>query len=391
MTQQIPEGWQTVKFGNIAQNISKRVEPSKTALEVYVGLEHLDPDSLKIKRHGVPSDVAGQKLLVKKGQIIFGKRRAYQRKVAVAQWDCICSAHAMVLEANSEKVLPEFLPFFMQSKVFMKRAVTISEGSLSPTIKWKTLSEQKFTIPCKTEQERILTIAMVIEDSLVKKADAIESSKVLLSASLQQHLGWLAKYNATDILEDRLPVGWKIVRLKDVLIKQNRPVSMENESSYQTVVARRAFGGIEERELLEGGKISVKSQFEIKERDFLISKRQIVHGGCGVVPKSLNGSIVSNEYDIFRCSDEVDLDYFFWLVQTPRMRNYFFINSVGIHIEKMLFKTEQWLNMPIILPPVDEQLKLSKLLNAIKEIITQTEKCFAHEFNVRQSLMESGV
>ena len=91
--------YQEVKFGEIAKHISKRVEPSETTLEIYVGLEHLDPDSLKITRHGVPSDVAGQKLLVKKGQIIFGKRRAYQRKVAVADWDCICSAHAMVLEA----------------------------------------------------------------------------------------------------------------------------------------------------------------------------------------------------------------------------------------------------------------------------------------------------
>ncbi|MBJ5740386.1 restriction endonuclease subunit S, partial [Salmonella enterica subsp. enterica serovar Agona] len=133
--QQLPEGWQMVKFGDIAKHISKRVEPSETDLKIYVGLEHLDPDSLKIKRHGVPADVEGQKLLVKKGQIIFGKRRAYQRKVAVADWDCICSAHAMVLEENSKMVIPGFLPFFMQSDIFMNRAVAISEGSLSPTIK----------------------------------------------------------------------------------------------------------------------------------------------------------------------------------------------------------------------------------------------------------------
>ena len=69
--QQFPEDWQMVKFGDIAKHISKRVEPSETEIEVYVGLEHLDPDSLKINRHGIPSDVAGQKLLVKKGQIIF--------------------------------------------------------------------------------------------------------------------------------------------------------------------------------------------------------------------------------------------------------------------------------------------------------------------------------
>lgn len=160
--------YQEVKFGEIAKHISKRVEPSETTLEIYVGLEHLDPDSLKITRHGVPSDVAGQKLLVKKGQIIFGKRRAYQRKVAVADWDCICSAHAMVLEVIPGKILPELLPFFMQSNCFMERAISISEGSLSPTIKWKTLENQKFKIPTIEHQYQLLNILNKIEECLHK-------------------------------------------------------------------------------------------------------------------------------------------------------------------------------------------------------------------------------
>ncbi|WP_404357084.1 restriction endonuclease subunit S [Methylotuvimicrobium sp. KM1] len=161
---QLPEGWRMVKFGDMAKHISKRVEPSETNLNIYVGLEHLDPDSLRIKRHGVPSDVEGQKLLVKKGQIIFGKRRAYQRKLGVADWDCICSAHAMVLEAKPETVLPEFLPFFMQSDAFMNRAIAISEGSLSPTIKWKALENQVFAMPDITIQLSIIRIFNKIED-----------------------------------------------------------------------------------------------------------------------------------------------------------------------------------------------------------------------------------
>lgn len=155
-TQKSQDAWQTVKFGEIARSISKRVDPSVTELDIYVGLEHLEPNNLKIKQHGVPTDVKGQKLLVRKGQIIFGKRRAYQRKVAVADWDCICSAHAMVLEAIPSRIIPNFLPYLMQSNVFMNRAVAISEGSLSPTIKWKTLAAQEFKIPSLIEQEKLL-------------------------------------------------------------------------------------------------------------------------------------------------------------------------------------------------------------------------------------------
>ncbi len=175
---QLSEGWQILKFGDIARNISKRVEPSETALEIYVGLEHLEPNSLKIKRHGVPSDVDGQKLLVKKNQIIFGKRRAYQRKVAVADWDCICSAHAMVLEANSKYVTPEFLPFFMQSDLFMNRAVSVSEGSLSPTIKWKVLAEQQFAIPPIEKQHALV--------KLYKAATTAEEKSFNLSQTSHQ-------------------------------------------------------------------------------------------------------------------------------------------------------------------------------------------------------------
>nr|WP_242467248.1 restriction endonuclease subunit S [Ectothiorhodospira shaposhnikovii] len=123
-------------------------------MEHYVGLEHLDPDSLRIRRWGSPDDVEATKLVFKKGDIIFGRRRAYQRKLGVAEFDGICSAHAMVLRAKPDVVLPEFLPFFMQSDLFMNRAVEISVGSLSPTINWKTLVVQEFALPSLEEQRK---------------------------------------------------------------------------------------------------------------------------------------------------------------------------------------------------------------------------------------------
>lgn len=150
--------------------------------------EHLDPDSLRIKRHGVPSDVEGQKLLVKKGQIIFGKRRAYQRKLGIADWDCICSAHAMVLEANPEIVLPEFLPFFMQSDIFMNRAVAVSEGSLSPTIKWKILAEQTFSVPEMDEQVSLCKVLNASEGALRATEDLLQSGVILLNKLFENEL-----------------------------------------------------------------------------------------------------------------------------------------------------------------------------------------------------------
>ncbi|WP_350191744.1 restriction endonuclease subunit S [Gimesia sp.] len=154
-----------VRFDEIARNVNDRVNPAETDLGVYVGLEHLDPESLKIRRWGTPDDVIGQKLGFQKGDVIFGKRRAYQRKLAVADRAGICSAHAMVLRAKADFIVPEFLPFFMQSDMFMDRAVDISVGSLSPTINWKTLRIQKFSLPPIDEQKRIACILRAVVET----------------------------------------------------------------------------------------------------------------------------------------------------------------------------------------------------------------------------------
>lgn len=201
---QVQEDWQVVKFGEIARNISERVAPSETDLEVYVGLEHLDPQSLRINRRGVPADVKGQKLRVRPGQIIFGKRRAYQKKLAVADFDGICSAHAMVLEAVPGKIIPELLPFFMQSGMFMDRAVAISEGSLSPTIKWKTLAIQEFPLPPLERQKEILEVLEKVEESVGLLNDLITSGNQAIES----------------IVVDQFKANSEQLRLTDLCVEQ---------------------------------------------------------------------------------------------------------------------------------------------------------------------------
>lgn len=150
--------FETLRFDKIALNISERVEPKKTELTTYVGLDHLDADNLNIERTGTPSDVIGTKLKIYKGDIIFGKRRAYLRKVAVSHFDGIASAHSMILRADEKNIEKDFLPYFMQSETFMTRAVQISEGSLSPTIKNSTLAKQEFILPKKEKQKELISI-----------------------------------------------------------------------------------------------------------------------------------------------------------------------------------------------------------------------------------------
>lgn len=186
----MPRDWKIWRFEQMATNVNVRIDnPSESGMEHYIGLEHLDPDSLRIRRWGSPSDVEAGKLFFKTGDIIFAKRRAYQRKLGVAEFDGICSAHAMVLRAKPEVVLPEFLPFFMQSDLFMNRAVEISVGSLSPTINWKTMAIQAFSLPPIDEQQRISNLFLSGEACVESFRQSVCVATTLQARMLIDHFG----------------------------------------------------------------------------------------------------------------------------------------------------------------------------------------------------------
>lgn len=209
-------GWKRLPFGAFAENVNERVEPADAAEEIYVGLEHLDSGSLHIRRWGKGSDVIGTKLRFRKGDIIFGRRRAYQRKLAVAEMDGICSAHAMVVRAKPNVVLPEFLPFLMMSDSFMNRAVEISVGSLSPTINWTTPKLEEFDLPPLDQQRRIAEILWAVDASLVSNdriVDALtEYRQSLLDSVAHQCLSQHALLPLDSVIVPGRPICYGILK-----------------------------------------------------------------------------------------------------------------------------------------------------------------------------------
>lgn len=273
------------RFDQIATNVNVRIDnPSESGMEHYIGLEHLDPNSLRIRRWGSPGDVKATKLAFKRGDIIFGRRRAYQRKLGVAEFDGICSAHAMVLRAKPNVVLPEFLPFFMQSDLFMNRAVEISVGSLSPTINWKTLATQEFALPSIEEQHRLLSLLSSIDECLASFADADLATKALENSRIERALA--------SVSDDC------VIAVDKLVLKGPRnglsPKTNADERGYPTLSISAVRDG---RIVAEGNtKYAEISEaeaaaFELKANDALVVRgngNKILTGKCGlvdVVPK----------------------------------------------------------------------------------------------------------
>lgn len=164
------------RFDQIAINSTEKKKPVEEDRFTYLGLEHLDSGTLKVTRFGSEIAPIGEKLVMHKGDVLFGKRRAYQKKVAIAPFDGIFSAHGMVLRPKEDVIDKDFFPLFISSDYFLDAAIKISVGSLSPTINWRDLKELEFELPDMDTQRKLAEVLWSINDT-------IEAYKRLISAT----------------------------------------------------------------------------------------------------------------------------------------------------------------------------------------------------------------
>lgn len=183
-------GWRRVKFGDVVRLAKARsADPLADGIERYVGLEHLEPGDLRIRTWGKVADGVTFTSVFQPQQVLFGKRRAYQRKVAVADFTGVCSGDIYVLETQDAQVLlPELLPFICQTDAFFDHAVGTSAGSLSPRTNWTSLADFEFVLPPIDEQPQLLKTLKSIEECLESLVDADYAIKKLEDARIEEAL-----------------------------------------------------------------------------------------------------------------------------------------------------------------------------------------------------------
>jgi len=182
----LPHGWTRVKFGDVVRNVSENSHDlSADGLDRVVGLDHLDPGDLRLVRWDNLADLPDGTTFTRKfkpGQVLFGKRRAYQRKVAIPDFEGVCSGDILVFEPADKRMLAEFLPYLVQSDGFFDHALGTSAGSLSPRTKWSELAKYEFAFPPIEEQRRVAEMLAAIADVGATLRLAVERLGGLLDA-----------------------------------------------------------------------------------------------------------------------------------------------------------------------------------------------------------------
>lgn len=141
MVDGVPEGWNKIELGKIAQEIRRGVNPEQIDPETpYVGLEHIPRRSITLSEWGTAREVQSTKLIFKKGEILFGKIRPYFHKVSVAPLDGVCSSDTIVIIPREEKQF-SIVMTCVSSEAFVEHATRTSQGTKMPRANWDVLTK----------------------------------------------------------------------------------------------------------------------------------------------------------------------------------------------------------------------------------------------------------
>ena len=264
-------GWTRVAFGDVVRLSTERSSnPAAAGFDRYVGLEHLDPGELRIRRWGGGAAGTTFTSVFRPGQVLFGKRRAYLRKVAVPDFSGVCSGDIYVLESKDEDyVLPNMLPFVCQTEAFFQHAIGTSAGSLSPRTNWQNLATFEFALPPLDEQHRMANLLMRIEATSRALQDARAALTALRKSAFVHSFGQLL----ADPAVRRVPVG----QVGEVLLGRQRAPQHEDGPSMRPYLrAANVFDGYIDTADIKSMNFSSSEyqRYSLQDGDILLNEGQ---------------------------------------------------------------------------------------------------------------------
>jgi restriction endonuclease S subunit len=351
-------GWTRVKFGDVVRlNTDRIADPTAASIERYVGLEHIEPEDLRIRRWVLVAEGITFTSYFKPGQTLFGKRRAYQRKVAVADFEGVCSGDIYIFEPKNDCLLPELLPFICQTERFYEYAVGTSAGSLSPRTNWTQLAQYEFALPPLAEQRRMAEVLWAVEDVKGQTQYTYESAWRVRISIYEQLTRWgenNGPFKETAI--GLLPSHWRVLPVGEAVNIENhfrKPISADIRETMQGPYPY--FGPTGQLDTLNEYRLDGTFALIGEDGDHFLkhliwSMTQLIHGKFNV----------NNHVHVIRGTELCSTEWFFHYFRHRDVRQWLTKQGAG----RLKLKKGDLVQIPIALPPPSEQMNLIEILES---------------------------
>lgn len=356
-----PPSGKRVSFGEVVQLVRDRVDPDVAGIARYVAGEHMETDDLEIRRWGLVSDGylgPAFHMRFKPGHVLYGSRRTYLRKVAIAEFEGVCANTTFVLTPRDPSVLlPEFLPYIMQTDEFHSFSITRSKGSVNPYINFSDLAEYEFELPQTKDQEQLLKHLRDLRRLERAYRSVTQSARGLVTA-----LAWELFYQEAyvDLIrtgEGPSIPGWNAVRIGEVCARVTygftNPMPTVDEGPWMITATDIADGRINYETARHTTRKAFDTELTAKSRvevgDVLLTK----DGALGRVAVVDRGDVCINQSVAVLRPSDVEPQFLAWSLRAPGVQ-WRLLKDAGGSAVKHLYISKV-ADMPLLLPSVKTQ------------------------------------
>lgn len=364
--------WENAKFGDLVKEPKENSKnPLAEGIEHVVGLEHIDSENIHLSRSASIEESTTFTKKFSKGDVLFGRRRAYLKKAAQAAFSGICSGDITVLRAK-EGLLPELLPFIVCNDKFFDYAIKHSAGGLSPRVKFKDLANYEFLLPPKDQQKQLAELLWAMDEVIEKEKVVLERLEVIYERILFDFFESDKKYPQKKLGEF-------------VLIK-----SGDSPSGFEFVEKKSGIPFIKVADLNES------TQYQDFAKEWVIPKEnKIVPKGSVIFPKR-GAAIMTNKVRITKEECHMDTNTMALIIRNEvELSNLFLFYFLYY---KKLYKIADTSQIPQInnvhinpypinIPPIEKQNSLLRKLNELISMKEQIKSKILHSKSLQKSLI----
>ncbi|QQD22805.1 restriction endonuclease subunit S [Oceanospirillaceae bacterium ASx5O] len=381
-------GWRRVKFGDVVRQCKEKADPETSGLERYIAGEHMDTDDLRLRRWGeIGSGYLGPAfhMRFKPGQVLYGSRRTYLRKVAVADFEGICANTTFVLESkNSDELLPEFLPFLMQTEAFNAFSVKNSKGSVNPYINFSDLARFEFSLPLVEDQRAILELLKAAEACAIAYEEAKHSHEQLLASFIQE------SFSSFDEQHEHRPC-------KDLMNKITVGIVVKPADLY--VAAGKGVRALRSLNVLPG-RFVLDEVVEISVEGHASHQKSALSAGDIVIVRTGrpgDAAVVTPELADTNCIDlivakpgpSISADYVVAFLNSQFGRRIFSSGTTGT--AQQHFNVGEFSKLKLPVPPIDVQREFVSRLSQLKTPIQALDKRLRDARTTKAMVLSSSI
>lgn len=276
--------WKLTKFGDVAIQQKGRVDRENTELTRYIQGGHMNSEDLHIRNWGnLTDEYLGPAFIRKfeKGDILYGSRRTYLRKVAIADFNGITSNTTFVVKANEGKIDKRLLAFIMMSEGFTENSIKNSKGSVNPYINWKDIAKYQFLLPPKGQQVKLAELLWGMDEVIENENLVSQNLEAILNSSIENEIHGISIKGKVirEILEEfsKKEKLITLIKLGDLLKGKGIPKAAVKEEGFPCV----RYGELYTKHYRIIRKFNSFISEEDKSKSFLLKKNDILFAGSG--------------------------------------------------------------------------------------------------------------